>query len=49
MAILNILRQFGMFYGHSVYFWSLGTFCPVLVYFIKKSLATLSKTSAISK
>jgi hypothetical protein len=42
IAIRNILRPFGTFYGH---FGILVYFFPVLVYRIKKNLATLSVTA----
>jgi hypothetical protein len=39
----NILRAFGVFYGHLLIFWSFGITSPVLVYCPKKNLATLDK------
>jgi hypothetical protein len=45
MAIFNILRQFGIIYGHLVMLWIFGTFSPVLVYCVEKNLATLVHTT----
>jgi hypothetical protein len=41
MAIWNILLPFGIFYGNLVLKWQFGLFSPVLVYCVKKNLATL--------
>jgi hypothetical protein len=53
MVIWYILRSFGIFYGHLVYFtviWyilrSFGIFYGHLVYSVKKNLATLASTDA---
>jgi hypothetical protein len=44
MAIMNIVMQFGIFYGHVAKRWQVGLFPPVLVYCVKKNLATLVRT-----
>jgi hypothetical protein len=36
-----ILWTFGTFYGHLVILWQFSIFSPILVYCVKKSLATL--------
>jgi hypothetical protein len=41
MAIWNILRPFGIFYGHLVYFTAISYFSSNLVCCVKKDLATL--------
>jgi hypothetical protein len=41
MSIWSILRPFGVFYGHLVHFTRFGTFEPIMVFCIKKNLATL--------
>jgi hypothetical protein len=41
MAIWNLLRPLSIFYGHLEIKWSFGIFSPVLVYCVKKALATL--------
>jgi hypothetical protein len=41
MAIGNILRQFGIFNGHTINCWYFGLFFPILVYCITKCVATL--------
>jgi hypothetical protein len=41
MEMLVNLVSFGIFYGHLVISWSYGIFSPVLVYCVKKNLATL--------
>jgi hypothetical protein len=41
MAVWNILRPLGIYYGHLVMLWQFGIFFPVLVYCDKKNLATL--------
>jgi hypothetical protein len=41
MVICNSLQAFGIFYGHLVMLWQFGIFSPVLVYCVKKNLATL--------
>jgi hypothetical protein len=40
-SIWNILRHFGTFYGNLVIKRQFGIFSPVLVYCVKKNLATL--------
>jgi hypothetical protein len=40
MAIWSILRQFGLFYGHWVYFVLIWFLFPVLVFLTRKNLAT---------
>jgi hypothetical protein len=44
VSIWNIIRLFGTFYGHRVIWWQFGIFSPVLVYCVKKKLATLFET-----
>jgi hypothetical protein len=44
MVIWNILRSFGIFYGHLAMLWYFGIFSLVLVYCDKKNLATLPFT-----
>jgi hypothetical protein len=41
VAFWNILQPFGIFYDHLVIWWQFGMFTPVLVYWVKKNLATL--------
>jgi hypothetical protein len=41
VSIGDILRRFGIFHVLLVILWSFGTFFPILVYCIKKNLATL--------
>jgi hypothetical protein len=51
MVISNILRPLGIFYGHLVYFWPFGRVVvlwyifPVLIYCVRKNLATLTCTN----
>jgi hypothetical protein len=42
ITIWYILWPFGIFYGHLVYFMAIWYIFPVLVYFRKKNLATLT-------
>jgi hypothetical protein len=44
IVIWNILRIFGILYGHLVHLCLFGTFVRVLVSFNKKNLATLPST-----
>jgi hypothetical protein len=41
MAIWNIVRPFGIFYGHLAIKWKFGAFSSVLVFCVKKNLATM--------
>jgi hypothetical protein len=47
MAIWNILKPFGIFYDHLVISWQIWYIFPVLVYCVKKNLATLFKSGRI--
>jgi hypothetical protein len=44
MAIWNLLRPFGTFYGQLAIKWQFGIYSPILVYCVKKNLATLTQT-----
>jgi hypothetical protein len=41
MVIRDILRPFGIFYGHLVMLWLFGIFYTVWVYCVQKNLATM--------
>jgi hypothetical protein len=45
MGIGNILQSFGIIYGHFVILWQFGIFSLVLVYCVKKNLATLTMST----
>jgi hypothetical protein len=44
-AIWNLLRPFGIIHGHSVILWQFGIISTVLVYCVKKNLATPAEIS----
>jgi hypothetical protein len=48
MVIWNILRPFGIPYGQEVMLWSFDKIFPILVYCVKKNLATLLVLSTCS-
>jgi hypothetical protein len=48
MAIWNILWPFGAFFAHLVIFWQFGIFSPVLVYCVKKNLATVVQRDGLA-
>jgi hypothetical protein len=42
--IWSILRSFGLFYGHLVYFMDVNTFCGILVYFSRFGILYQAKS-----